>query len=629
MRQMKTFMKKLTVPVLVAMLATVIPTSCKKDEVPVPPVELEDQIAYNDNEPVEIRSAIYEAEENGMTTFYLSPTQGISDVNGMTAANDYLMISVSSADGEIDGTFELSYSSLHLTDKADAEQFMMSVRYSANEEKLDLETDIKMKYGTTLRAEYHNTCVEAVPETVPLNNEYSLDDERMAISSVLEWYDHKEAAMTYYFYAENLTEPDNNAEGLVIRVKDGQSTENIDLSTVTSDVVSIECGAFTNNESTAGTLTLSKDKFGEKITLSLNAESGGSHLQAEYTGTFIKGYYSGNYFSVTTKEGDVEKNDIQGVFLYNNGTQNILAIGQTQNATTPEDFMEGHFAAKLLIGNTADEGMNLILPEDAGECGFFLYDYETYSTLDINGASGKGATGKINVENAGDKTYVGFAVTFPDGTIAEGEWFGEMKIVEEEFDITPIKPFSPSITITSEDGTVLYHKTITSMEVRLEKDYRLRGGDPQYGGATFDAYFFYFRPEGYEESIDDPITVPSFMYMADNIPTEGEIDLAQAGADTHWNFKFQNSNFKYTEYFENYEMYGMKTLRCPDNVKVNIIRNEDKTWNFYFEMTDYGSFSSYTPDLKEGTKNRITIEWRDSATIYSGSKVNDMDASEY
>lgn len=625
---MKMFMKKLTVPALIAMLATAIPTSCKKNEVLVPPVELEDQIMYNENEPVEIRSAIYETEENGMTTFYLSPTQGISDVNGMTAANDYLMISVSSADGEIDGTFELSYSSLHLTDKADAEQFMMSVRYSANEEKLDLETDIKMKDGTTLRAEYHNTCVEAVPETVPLNNEYSLDDERMAISSVLEWYDHKEAAMTYCFYAENLTEPDDNAKGLVIRVKDGQSTENIDLSTVTTDVISIECGAFTNNESTAGTLTLSKDKFGEKITLSLNAESGDSHLQAEYTGTFINGYYSGNYFSVTTKEGDVEKNDIQGMFLYNNGTQNILAIGQTQNATTPEDFMEGHFAVELLIGNTA-EGMSLVLPEDAGECGFFLYDYETYSTLDINGTSGKGATGKINVKNAGDKTYVGFAVTFPDGTIAEGEWFGEMTIVEEEFDLTPIVPFSPTITITSEDGTVLYHKTITSMEVRLEKDYRLRGGDPQYGGATFDAYFFYFRPEGYEESIDDPITVPSFMYMAENIPTKGEIDLAQAGADTHWNFKFQNSNFKYTEYFENYEMYGMKTLRCPDNVKVNIMQDENKIWNFYFEMTDYGSFSSYTPDLKEGTKNRITIEWRDSATKYSGSKVNDMDTSEY
>ena len=55
------FMKKLTVPALIVMLATAIPTSCKKDEVPVPPVELEDQIAYNDNEPVEIRSAIYEA----------------------------------------------------------------------------------------------------------------------------------------------------------------------------------------------------------------------------------------------------------------------------------------------------------------------------------------------------------------------------------------------------------------------------------------------------------------------------------------------------------------------------------------------------------------------------------------
>ena len=106
---MKTFMKNLTMPVLVAMLATVIPTSCKKDEVPVPPVELEDQIAYNDNEPVEIRSAIYEAEENGMVTFYLSPTQGISDVKGMTVANDYLMLSVLNADGEVDGAFELSY----------------------------------------------------------------------------------------------------------------------------------------------------------------------------------------------------------------------------------------------------------------------------------------------------------------------------------------------------------------------------------------------------------------------------------------------------------------------------------------------------------------------------------------
>ena len=628
MRQMKTFMKNLTMPVLVAMLATVIPTSCKKDEVPVPPVELEDQIAYNDNEPVEIRSAIYEAEENGMTTFYLSPTQGISDVNGMTAANDYLMISVSSADGEIDGTFELSYSSLHLTDKADAEQFMMSVRYSANEEKLDLETDIKMKDGTMLRADYHNTCIEAVPETVPLDNEYSLDDERISISSVLEWYDHKETATTYYFYAESLTEPDDNAKGIAIKVKDGQPTESIDLSTVTSDAISIECGAFTNKEGTTGTLTLSKDKFGEKITLSLSAESEGSHLQAEYTGAFIKGYSSGNYFSVTTKEGDMEKNDIQGIFLYNNGTQNILAVGQTQNATAPEDLMEGHFAVELLIGNTA-EGTSLVLPEDAGECGFLLYDYETYSTLDINAASGEGASGKINIENVGDRTYVGFAVTFPDGTMTEGEWFGEMTAVEEAFDITPVKPFSPSITVTSEDGTVLYHKTITSMEVRLEKNYRLRGGDPQYGGATFDAYFFYFRPEGYEESIDDPITVPSFMYMADNIPTEGEIDLAQAGADTHWNFKFQNSNFKYTEYFENYEMYGMKTLRCPDNVKVNIIRNEDKTWNFYFEMTDYGSFNGYEPDLKEGTKNRITIEWRDSATIYTGSKTNDMEESEY
>ena len=103
------FMKKLTVPALIVMLATAIPTSCKKNEVLVPPVELEDQIMYNENEPVEIRSAIYEAEENGMTTFYLSPTQGISDVKGMTVANDYLMLSVLNADGEVDGAFELSY----------------------------------------------------------------------------------------------------------------------------------------------------------------------------------------------------------------------------------------------------------------------------------------------------------------------------------------------------------------------------------------------------------------------------------------------------------------------------------------------------------------------------------------
>ena len=99
--------------------------------------------------------------------------------------------------------------------------------------------------------------------------------------------------MTYCFYAEDLTEPDDNAKGLVIRVKDGQSTENIDLSTVTTDVISIECGAFTNNEGTTGTLTLSKDKFGEKITLSLSAESEGSHLQALQRQLFFRDHKGG------------------------------------------------------------------------------------------------------------------------------------------------------------------------------------------------------------------------------------------------------------------------------------------------------------------------------------------------
>jgi|GEM_PF-390735 len=214
----------------------------------------------------------------------------------------------------------------------------------------------------------------------------------------------------------------------------------------------------------------------------------------------------------------------------------------------------------------------------------------------------------------------------------EGEWSGVTTPMSQEPDMTPVAPFRSHFTLTAADGTTTHvDKDLISVEMRMQKNYRLRGGDPAYGGATFNAYFFYFRPAGGETtSITDTYTIPQLMLSASAVPTDGELDLASGDEELHWNFKYKTEKDKLylPEYFENYQMFGSWTYRCPDDVKVTVVKNDDKTWKITFRMVDYGRFSNYS-STKEGSQSTVLIEWEGPMTKYSGSETNDLTDADY
>lgn len=165
------------------------------------------------------------------------------------------------------------------------------------------------------------------------------------------------------------------------------------------------------------------------------------------------------------------------------------------------------------------------------------------------------------------------------------------------------------------------------MEVRLEKGYRWNGGE-EYGGATFDAYFFYFCTGAEGSSVEDKWANPQLILPAAIVDAGKECDLTDFdNTKSHWNFYYDTSMDYLARgsigYGDTYTQWGMTTKLCPDMAKVTAIRNADKTWQVSLVILDYGAFDSWSDD-KSGTENTLTIEFRGKAAKYSGSKTNDL-----
>lgn len=196
-------------------------------------------------------------------------------------------------------------------------------------------------------------------------------------------------------------------------------------------------------------------------------------------------------------------------------------------------------------------------------------------------------------------------------------------------DLTPVKPFSPKITITSEAGETLLDWDVTAMQVRhqpAKSDIRDAGGSK----LAVSAYSFYFINKNTESSgVDSEYATPVFSLAESCVNTLDEKQLN--GSDVVWSLSFQNSNFSQTSYGDvtNASKYGI--YRCPDDVKLTV-KKEDKDWTFKLVFKDWGAFGtsfSGAPTTLSGTKNVVTIEWRGPATKYTGSKKNDLTDEDY
>ena len=583
---------------------------------PPDPVELNDQFEYDGGDPVDIKSAIYEVEDTDLYTFYLSPSNGVTGMDDMTAVNDFLRIAVRNPKGTVNtetDEFEIAYKDIAVnrnTLKTDVEKVSLQADLVAETSKLNLHVEVTMKSGKTLLARYNNTCTEAVP--AELTNQYELDKTVTGIGSAVEWHDAAAAATTYCFYADpDVTAPSEETAGLQITVADGVETAEVDLATADAEKIRIACGEFESGEGMTGTLSLAKS--GSKLTLTLDAEKGASRLRAAYAGDPVVGYASTN--SLTVTEGEThETNDLKKVFLYQSAATNVLTFGQVADAEAPAGLTKGHYAVSFNLSTSQLQGATVDFGKQ--EAQVRIFDYRAYRTWD--NAKVKGATGTVTTIQAGERTYLRFSVEFPEGPKLEGEWFGTFTTVKEETDMTPVEPFRPRVSIKSETGETLLDWEVTALELRHDTNFR----DSNTGDMIDAAYIFYFRTDKTEDNfgIDGLIGTPMFR-LPDAYVGRDNFDLTE-DAECKWAFNFNNSNL--SRYSTGYGCNNSWMKQCPNEATLTVKKN-DKEWEFTFTMLDYGMFG-YT---EQGTKNVLTIEWKGPATKYTGSQKNDMTDADY
>lgn len=583
---------------------------------PPDPVELNDQFEYDGGDPVDIKSAIYEVEDTDLYTFYLSPSNGVTGMDDMTAVNDFLRIAVRNPKGTVNtetDEFEIAYKDITVnrnTLKTDVEKVSLQADLVAETSKLNLHVEVTMKSGKTLLARYNNTCTEAVP--AELTNQYELDKTVTGIGSAVEWHDAAAAATTYCFYADpDVTAPSEETAGLQITVADGVETAEVDLATADAEKIRIACGEFESGEGMTGTLSLAKS--GSKLTLTLDAEKGASRLRAAYTGDPVVGYASTN--SLTVTEGEThETNDLKKVFLYQSAATNVLTFGQVADAEAPDGLTKGHYAVSFNLSTSQLQGATVDFGKQ--EAQVRIFDYRAYRTWD--NAKVEGATGTVTTIQAGEQTYLRFSVEFPEGPKLEGEWFGTFTTVKEETDMTPVEPFRPRVSIKSETGETLLDWEVTALELRHDTNFR----DSNTGDMIDAAYIFYFRTDKTEDNfgIDGLIGTPMFR-LPDAYVGRDNFDLTE-DTECKWAFNFNNSNL--SRYSTGYGCNNSWMKQCPNEATLTVKKN-DKEWEFTFTMLDYGMFG-YT---EQGTKNVLTIEWKGPATKYTGSQKNDMTDADY
>ena len=583
---------------------------------PPDPVELNDQFEYDGGAPVAIKSAIYEVEDTDLYTFYLSPSNGVTGMDDMTAVNDFLRIAVRNPKGTVNtetDEFEIAYKDIAVnrnTLKTDVEKVSLQADLVAETSKLNLHVEVTMKSGKTLLARYNNTCTEAVP--AELTNQYELDKTVTGIGSAVEWHDAAAAATTYCFYADpDVTAPSEETAGLQITVADGVETAEVDLATADAEKIRIACGEFESGEGMTGTLSLAKS--GSKLTLTLDAEKGASRLRAAYAGDPVVGYASTN--SLTVTEGEThETNDLKKVFLYQSAATNVLTFGQVADAEAPAGLTKGHYAVSFNLSTSQLQGATVDFGKQ--EAQVRIFDYRAYRTWD--NAKVEGATGTVTTIQAGERTYLRFSVEFPEGPKLEGEWFGTFTPVKEETDMTPVEPFRPRVSIKSETGETLLDWEVTALELRHDTNFR----DSNTGDMIDAAYIFYFRTDKTEDNfgIDGLIGTPMFR-LPDAYVGRDNFDLTE-DTECKWAFNFNNSNL--SRYSTGYGCNNSWMKQCPNEATLTVKKN-DKEWEFTFTMLDYGMFG-YT---EQGTKNVLTIEWKGPATKYTGSQKNDMTDADY
>lgn len=618
-----------------AFAAVLCLAACNKENTPADPepsAEIKNQIEYSEEPLISIKSVIYEAGADGYT-FYLSPTEGITNVAGMQKASDYALVKTASVKGKVNTeteNFEVSYKDI--TAKKGAMDGIRKAALSVNllsKTSVEISADVITAERKPLFVRYNGACAKALAD---LSNQVELNQETTTtIASSTAWRYNLDGKSVYSLYEQsNVSKPADATPILTISISDDADIDNItnlDLSAVSADDIAISYGDIVLGAGRKGTLTMSTNEEETELSVLMDATIGDNRIRVTYTGIPAKGYYSSDKLTIKSAAGNVEKS-LPVLFRQKDGANYVFAFGTNDKAAAAADLASGDYAVKMTIPASAfDEDGEA--DADFTTAKAELYYYPAYATL-----TSEKAEGEISIETIPDakdgKIYFYVTAALASGETLTAEYYG-VPVDGTIPDLTPVKPVEPKILITDASGKELQNITVTAMEIaHFTESYDLVG--KRIGG-----YAIYFRNANTGASVTKQDSTTPFFIIPDSCLNCEDFDLAAAGSNTTWSFLFfKNMNLSqaWTGYgYNSSDDYGGTMYRCPDNAKLTF-KKDGKEWYFKFTMTDYGTFSngstSYWDPGKSGNNNQVLIEYKGKATKCTGSDYkNDMTDADY
>ena len=472
-------------------------SSCNEQETPAPD-RLKNAIEYG-TERTAVNTVLYRETDDGGYDIYLTPRRGVKYIENMVAVDDYLQLTVTSADGAIGGddTWSMKYRSINMSSEDPGTgTAVIYALFSEAEGTLDLNITVTQAGEAVMAADYDGAAVMAGEK--PLTNQWRAGTEVSPIGSVVKYMDADRS--TYYVYdlSDQTGAPDSGYSGKYIEI---EVPEGLDVSggigldglSGGKPVIRIDGkDIIGESEKVSGRFRITEDRSGKDITVTFAIVADGQRYEAEYFGMFTPTYPQDNYLKISDQDGTIvdETVPLTKVFAYKFGSSYHVAVGTAGNPEELDSLRKGKYAVDILIAN-----INM-KKSDVGENMGFTMNLCDNTTTEIISLSGEGISGYVysasDPQGRENWIYLNANVTFPDGKKMECQWYGEITALEAEFtsedilgSVKPIEPGSGQIVIYASDGiTAEQTLPVTAVQWRTRHE--------TVSGISHDFYYFYF-----------------------------------------------------------------------------------------------------------------------------------------
>lgn len=603
------------------------------------------QYQYNGAELVDIKNVVYDySEEAGAYCLAFSTVEGENSVEGVLKGDaKSVVLVIPTLDGAVDTTKAFGFT---LGDGK--ELSVMNNTLSGKEHSVKISATLKDETHVAVNIEYIGETSdspyfflqydgEAVKEAheIVLGNQMMREDGTITdIKSVHGVIGHSTygSMINLCFYdtkADSEEDASALSPALVVAFPDG--TENVDFSTIDQAfVVQADKDFEYMYDPDAPVAASGSFSFNENATdgtcgISLDLTVGDKSVKLVYEGGVYVYFSSMNSLEIDFDETELNP-DVNVLFREVKDEKCRLVLGSNEDATTPEELKNGRYAISVTLPSDGlDDEYDI---SEATDCVVEVYDYQNFTTT-VYDREHLGEDGVIAVytdpNKDGKNLYLHLeGLEFANGLYVDGDYYGAVTDTEIP-DLTPVKPtpaVEPRILITTAEGTELQNIPVTAMELAHFTDTY----DPY--GTRMSGYALYFRNASTGTNVSKQDATTPFFIVPDSCLDCEDFDLVTNAATTPWSFLFFK-NMKLTCAFTGYgynavmDPAGGKIYHCPDEAKLTF-KKEGKTWYFKFTMTDYGELDAYgmtqySAPAKNGTNNKVTIEWKGTATKCTGT----------